>query len=240
MLDLVDEPLDQVALLVEVLVVRDGSRAGAVRWNNSLSARVCNRGSKAIGVVALIGEQIIEGKTADQAFCLTDIGDLACRQDEANRIAESVDGNADLRAQPAARMPDRLIFASPFWAPAACWCARTMVESMIRYSRSGFSPNSVKSRCQTPFFAHRRKRLNTLFQLPNSSGKSSPARIHNRMPVFLQPKDFAGWLDGSARPELLKPASEELLQAWPVSKRVNRPSNDEDASLVEPIELAGL
>jgi hypothetical protein len=58
-----------------------------------------------------------------------------------------------------------------------------MVESMIRYSRSGFSPSPVKSRFQTPFFAHRRKRLNTLFHLPNSSGRSrqgAPARTsHN-------------------------------------------------------------
>jgi hypothetical protein len=35
------------------------------------------------------------------------IGDLACRQDEADRIAEGVDGNADLRAQAAAQTPDR-------------------------------------------------------------------------------------------------------------------------------------
>jgi hypothetical protein len=179
MLDLVDEPLDEVALLVEVLVVRDSARAGAVRRDDGLSARVCNGDAKAIGVVALVSEQVFEGRTADQALCLRDIGDLACRQDEADRIAEGVDGNADLRAQAAARTPDRLIFGPPFWAPAACWCARTMVESMIRYSRSGFSPSSVKSRFQTPFFAHRRKRLNTLFQLPNSSGRSrhgAPAR----------------------------------------------------------------
>jgi putative SOS response-associated peptidase YedK len=64
-------------------------------------------------------------------------------------------------------------------------------------------------------------------------------RIHNRMPVFLWPENFAAWLDGSAGPELLKPAREELLQAWPVSKRVNRPGNDEDVSLVEPIEATG-
>jgi hypothetical protein len=183
MLDLVDEPLDQVSLLVEVLVVRDSSRAGAVRRDDDLSARVGNGGTKAIGVVALVSEQVFEGKTLDQALCLGDIGDLTCRQDEADRIAESIDGNADLRAQAAARTPDCLIFASPFLAPAACWCARTMVESMIRYSRSGFSPSSSKSRFQTPFFAHRRKRLNTLFHLPNSSGKSrhgAPARTsHN-------------------------------------------------------------
>jgi hypothetical protein len=120
MLDLVDEPLDQVALLVEVLVVRDGSRAGAVRRDDGLSARVFNGGSKAIGVVALVGEQVFEGKTLDQALCLADIGDLARCQDEAYRIAESVDGNADLRAQAAARTSDRLIFGPPFWAPAAC------------------------------------------------------------------------------------------------------------------------
>jgi hypothetical protein len=31
-------------------------------------------------------------------------------------------------------------------------------------------------------------------------------------------------------------ASEYLLQVWPVSKRVNRLGNDEDVSLVDPIE----
>jgi len=183
MLDFVDEPLDQVTLLVEVLVVRDSLRAGAVRRDDGLSARVCNGGAKAIGVVALVSEQVFEGKTADQALCLADIADLTGRQDEADWIAEGVDGDTDLRAQAATRTSNRLIFGPPFWAPAACWCARTMVESMIRYSRSGFSPSSVKSRFQTPFFAHRRKRLNTLFHLPNSSGKSrhgAPARTsHN-------------------------------------------------------------
>jgi putative SOS response-associated peptidase YedK len=65
-------------------------------------------------------------------------------------------------------------------------------------------------------------------------------RIHDRMPVFLQPANFAAWLDGSAGPELLKPAGEDLLQVRPVSKRVNRPGNDEDVSLVDPIEVASL
>ena len=114
MLDLVDEPLDQVSLFVEVLVIRDSLRAGTVRWNDRLSACVRNGGSKVIGVVALVGEQVFEGKSLDQALCLTDIADLAWRQDEADRIAEGIDGDADLGAQAAARTPDRLIFASPF------------------------------------------------------------------------------------------------------------------------------
>jgi putative SOS response-associated peptidase YedK len=65
-------------------------------------------------------------------------------------------------------------------------------------------------------------------------------RVHDRMPVFLQPEDFGAWLDGSGGPELLKPAGEDLLQVWPVSTRVNRPGNDGDLSLVDPIEVAGL
>ncbi len=72
--------------------------------------------------------------------------DLAWRQDEPNGIAESVNADVDFGAQAAARTPDRLIFAPPFLAPAACWCARTMVESMIRYSKSGSSTRASKIR----------------------------------------------------------------------------------------------
>jgi hypothetical protein len=45
---------------------------------------------------------------------------LACGQDEAEGIAEGIDTNVDLGTQAAARTPDRLLFASPFFAPAAC------------------------------------------------------------------------------------------------------------------------
>src|SRR5213592_375956 len=106
---------------------------------------------------------------------------LAWGRNEADGIAEGIHAHVDLRTQAAARTPDRLILAPPFFAPAACWCARTMVESMIRYSKSGSSTNALKRLFQTPFFAHRRKRWNTLFQLPNSLGRSrhgAPARTN--------------------------------------------------------------
>ena len=45
---------------------------------------------------------------------------LACGQDEADWIAEGIHTYVDLRTQAAARTPDRLIFAPPFFAPAAC------------------------------------------------------------------------------------------------------------------------
>jgi putative SOS response-associated peptidase YedK len=41
------------------------------------------------------------------------------------------------------------------------------------------------------------------------------------MPALLAEKDYDAWLEGSAGVELLKPAPDDVLQQWPVSKRVN-------------------
>ena len=62
--------------------------------------------------------------------------------------------------------------------------------------------------------------------------------VHNRMPVILPPELYDAWLepDNDDREELLSmltsyPAEE--MEAYPVSKRVNRPANDEP-SVLEP------
>src|SRR5665811_33998 len=47
-----------------------------------------------------------------------------------------------------------------------------MVESIIRYSKSGSSDIASNIRYQTPLMLHRLKRRNTLFQSPNASGRS--------------------------------------------------------------------
>jgi putative SOS response-associated peptidase YedK len=55
--------------------------------------------------------------------------------------------------------------------------------------------------------------------------------IHSRMPVILDPKDYDMWLDSSVRKSeslqsLLRPYASEKMEAYPVSKTVNRPTND--------------
>ncbi len=55
--------------------------------------------------------------------------------------------------------------------------------------------------------------------------------VHNRMPVIL-PRDAEGdWLDDNlpalALMSMLKPYSADLMQVYPVSRRVNAPANDE-------------
>lgn len=56
------------------------------------------------------------------------------------------------------------------------------------------------------------------------------------MPVVLEAKHFKQWKQGNANEaaELLTPAGEDVLQAWPVSRRVNSSKADEfDATLIE-------
>ena len=61
--------------------------------------------------------------------------------------------------------------------------------------------------------------------------------IHNRMPVILTADDAESWLtaDLDKAAGVLRPVGSSLLQADPVSSRVNTPAND-DASLIEVIE----
>ena len=57
------------------------------------------------------------------------------------------------------------------------------------------------------------------------------------MPVILDLQDIDPWLDGRAGTELLRPAPEDILQEWPVSRRVNAVGKTDDASLIEPLRL---
>ncbi len=62
--------------------------------------------------------------------------------------------------------------------------------------------------------------------------------IHHRMPVILHPENYGVWLDQGfedkeALMDLLKPYPSKEMQAYPVSRRVNKPANNEP-SVMEP------
>ena len=60
--------------------------------------------------------------------------------------------------------------------------------------------------------------------------------IHDRMPVILVGAQQMAWLaSAAAAPELLRPAPDEMLQMWPVSRRVNRTGNETDPKLIEAV-----
>jgi putative SOS response-associated peptidase YedK len=64
------------------------------------------------------------------------------------------------------------------------------------------------------------------------------SKIHDRMPVLLQPKDFDAWLTGHAGIERLRPAANDYLQMWPVSRRVNSSrAPDDDPTLIDRVAV---
>jgi putative SOS response-associated peptidase YedK len=54
------------------------------------------------------------------------------------------------------------------------------------------------------------------------------AEVHDRMPVLLMPDQFEHWLSGEMHADELKPAPNDYLQRWAVSKRVNSSKADKD------------
>jgi putative SOS response-associated peptidase YedK len=63
--------------------------------------------------------------------------------------------------------------------------------------------------------------------------------VHNRMPVILHPRDYVLWLDPEVQEAdvlkpLLRPYPFEEMDAYPVSRFVNKPEND-DPRCVEPL-----
>jgi putative SOS response-associated peptidase YedK len=56
------------------------------------------------------------------------------------------------------------------------------------------------------------------------------------VPVVLDKADVGPWLSGEAGTELLKPAAENRLRMWPVSRRVNKTgTGDDDPTLIAEV-----
>jgi putative SOS response-associated peptidase YedK len=64
------------------------------------------------------------------------------------------------------------------------------------------------------------------------------AEVHDRMPVVLEPNQFDQWLHGTPdeAAQLMKPAPEDVLQKWPVSKRINSSrTRGDDPTLIDEV-----
>lgn len=135
----------------------------------------------------------------------------------------------DFCRQAAARTSDGLILSPPF-APLACWWARAMVESTIKYSKSRSSASASNMRSQTPFALHRLKRRNALFHPPNASGRSRQRRTG--------PHDPLNALDEHAvvaarRATLVRPTDDQAGDTIPLRIAQNEPFHDTQRFLLK-------
>jgi hypothetical protein len=114
---------------------------------------------------------IVEGLVAEQSVDPDAVVALAGQKNEAYEIAERVDHCDDLGGQATSRPANGLISSLPF-APMPCWWTRTIVPSMVAYSKCGSPDKASKRLSNTPFKVQRQKRRKTEFQSPNGSGSS--------------------------------------------------------------------
>lgn len=171
LLEIAEEVFDQMAPFVHRPVAGDRSFAAGLGRNDGGCTPLIQRGADPVDVEGLVAKQGGKVDVGDQRRDALAVVSLARQQDEAHQVAQRVDPRHDLGRQSAARSADGLILSPPL-APVPFWWTRTMVASIIAYSKSGSSDKLSKSLSKTPFSAHRRKRRNTEFQHPNSLWRS--------------------------------------------------------------------
>jgi putative SOS response-associated peptidase YedK len=66
----------------------------------------------------------------------------------------------------------------------------------------------------------------TTFTIITTMPNELTQRLHDRMPVILEPADYRTWLEADDPRELLRPCPIGMLQCYPVSTRVNMAKND--------------
>ena len=200
LLETAEEALDQVAIPIEMTIERTWVATVGTGWDNGLGSLRFDCGNKRIRIVAFVGNNESGRLPLDQGGGLVDIRDLASRENDAQRVAQGIDCDMQFGGQPASRPPD-LLTAGFFRAPAECWWARTMVESINSCSRSASPESSLAMRSQTPASRHREKRTYVLCQLPSSAGRSrhgipvrmtqSTASTKSRLSLAVQPGSVA-------------------------------------------------
>src|SRR6185503_19194651 len=109
--------------------------------------------AEVVGIVSGIGKHVLGAQPIEQRMGLGDVVPLSAGEQEPHRQPQAAHHQMDLAGQAATRAADRLILRPPF-APGASWCARTMVESMIAYSKSGSYDRGGKILCHTPLWLH--------------------------------------------------------------------------------------
>jgi len=105
-----------------------------------------------IGVIALVGDEGAGLEALDQFMGLCDIVALAWPEQQTDGIAKCVGRGVDFGTQATAGSPQTLGIRPPFAirAPAACWCARTIVESIISHSRSASVVSAARNLSRAP------------------------------------------------------------------------------------------
>src|SRR5438874_1867690 len=182
LLEFAEEVLDQMTPFVAFQVDRNGVQPVRSLRDDDAGAASVHFGDDPVGIEGLVGNQGAELDPLDQRRDAYRVVALSRQQHESDEVAESIGEGQDLGRHAAFGFADGLALSPPF-APCPWRWTLTIVASTMAYSMSGSSEAASKSRLKTSAFTQSRYRLKTVFQGPNSGGRSRhglPVRaIHN-------------------------------------------------------------
>ena len=134
MFEAVEAAFDAVAFFVEFAVVAALFLPVPARRDDGHCAKSFDPGYDLGRVVTFVCDDGFGASALEQQDRLGILGSLARRDAEGDRQPGLVGQQVDLGAQSTSGTPQSRVFGAPFLRPAAaCWWARTMVESIIRY-----------------------------------------------------------------------------------------------------------
>lgn len=166
------EPFDEISAFINMLVIASEHLPIGFRRNDGRGVHCLDTVNEAGGVKRLVGYDSAHVLHAiDEIGGFGDVVSFASCQTETRQIAQTINRCMNLGAQAPTRTAKTLL---PVFlgAPAACWCARTIVLSRNTSSKSASSQSLAKSACQTPLSAQREKRRKAVFHGPKSAGRS--------------------------------------------------------------------
>jgi len=185
-LETVDEALDAVAQGIEGAIDRMLDAAVPLGRDFGSSAARENVLADSVAVVPAVGQEHlwVDVVLGHQLGIGGAVVSFAGGHKQTDRKTLSVGPKVDFGREATARAAKSLVLSPPF-PPAAQWCARTMVLSIIcTVSLPPPSARAASMRSQSPLAVHRRNWRCTEFQLPSSSGRSrqgAPVRAIQKM-----------------------------------------------------------
>jgi hypothetical protein len=186
-LEFVEEPLDAVSHGVGLPADLTLHFAVGLGWDHRIDTSTFEVAADGVAIVAFVGQHRfrVGQVVVHQVRVAGHVRRLARGQAEANGKALRIRPGVDLGREPTARTANTVAMNPPL-PPAACWCARTMVLSIICIvlSEASLSVSAARITSQTAPSVHRRYWRKTEFQLPISGGRSrqaAPVRVTHRI-----------------------------------------------------------
>ena len=136
MFEFVKKAFDAVALTVTGVIVRELAGARWDRWYHRLHSVITQALTNAVGIIGFVHrgrfEHVVGIQALIERFKLAAVVGMSGSEMEGHAAVFVDSRRVDLRAQSSTRAPQSLVAAVFFGAPAACWWARTVVESINR------------------------------------------------------------------------------------------------------------